>query len=319
MKSLVCSLFTLLVVLSIDAQCVDVYNTPTECPTAADSLVLYNNAIKVVNFYERNPDYVKTSSDKIITAYDKLHIFQDLVDARRMFKVIRRQFPALPGGKYKDVTFDEYYQEVDDYRFYQRELENQTVNREAASSLYDLRISPVVVNKYTCINSNSVYSGDLVNIPLYIPVIVKPFMMLTDSELVLRNSLLQATSPVVVNFVKPIIKVVVKDTIPLKPIKVPVKSLPKVVADNSSEKKHVEALEYLIRYNLYSPVYYFEDPKLGGPALIGFMTGRTFVKIRKEDYQAYAVPTWAQKLLEDKIKLNDFLKTLFGDYYQTIN
>jgi hypothetical protein len=317
MKTLICSLFTLFLVLSIDAQCVDVYNTPTECPTAADSLVLYNNAIKVVNFYERNPDYVKTSSDKIVTAYDKLHIFQDLVDARRMFRVIRREFPPLPGSKYKDVTYDEYYQEVDDYRFYQRELENQTVNREAGSSLYDLRISPVVINKYKCINSNSVYYGDLVNIPLYIPVIVKPFMMLTDSELVLRNSLLQATAPVQPNFIKYVPKPVVKDTIP--PIKVPVKKLPKVVADNSSENKHVQALSFLIRYNLYSPVYYFEDPKLGGPALIGFMTGRTFVRIRKEDYQAYAVPIWAQKLLEDKIKLNDFLKTLFGDYYQTIN
>lgn len=316
-------MITLLVVLTIDAQCVDVYSSPTECPTSADSLVLYNNAIKVVNFYERNPDYLKTSSEKIITPYDKLHIFQDLVDARRMFKIIRRQFPPLPGGKYKDITFEEYYQEVDDYRFYQRELENQTVNREAASSLYDLRISPVVVNKYTCTNLNSAYSGDLVNIPLYIPVIVKPFMMLTDSELVLRKSLLEATAPVVPSFIKVVLQpailksVVIKDT--TVPIKIPVKTLPKVHVNIESEKKHLAKLDFLLRYNLYSPVYYFEDPALGGPALIGFMTGRTFVRIRKEDYQAYAVPKWAQKLLENKIKLNDFLKILFGDYYQSIN
>jgi hypothetical protein len=77
--------------------------------------------------------------------------------------------------------------------------------------------------------------------------------------------------------------------------------------------------KFLSKYNTQSPVYYFEDPALGGPALIGFMNDRVFTRIKKEDYKSFAVPIWAQQLLEDTEKLNKFLKLIFGDYYQSIN
>lgn len=304
--------------LSIDAQCVDVYNNPVDCPTMNDSLVLYNNAMKVVNFYERHPDYVKISSEKILTPYDKLHIFQELSDARRMFKTIRKLYPPLPGAKLKDFTYNEYYQEIDDYRFYQRELENQTLNREADASLYDLRISPVVINRYTCKNINSVYNGDLVNIPLYIPVIVKPFMMLTDSELVLRNALLGITAVAPPNFIKYEPKPVeLEDTLhPIRKTPIEPPSLPEMKFITAIDERKYK---FLLKYNTNSPVYYFEDASLGGPALIGFMNDRVFIKIKKEDYNSFAVPIWAQKLLEDTEKLNKFLNILFGKYFQAIN
>lgn len=317
MKSLICSLFALFFILSIDAQCVDVYNNPTDCPTMDDSLVLYNNAIKVVNFYERHPDYIKISSEKILTPYDKLHIFQELSDARRMFKTIRKLYPPLPSAKLKDFTYNEYYQEVDEYRFYQRELENQTLNREAAASLYDLRISPVIINRYTCNNINSIYNGDLVNIPLYLPVIVKPFMMLTDSELVLRNALLGITTVAPPNFIKYVSPVIKKDT--LHPVKRPINEQPSLLEMQKVTAIDDKKYKFLSKYNTQSPVYYFEDPALGGPALIGFMNDRVFVRIKKEDYNSFAVPIWAQKLLEDTERLNKFLNQLFGKYFQAIN
>jgi hypothetical protein len=61
-------------------------------------------------------------------------------------------------------------------------------------------------------------------------------------------------------------------------------------------------------------VYYFEDPDLGGPALIGTLNGRNFVRIRKEDYKAYAVPVWAQRLLNDMPALTKYLKLIYGEY-----
>jgi hypothetical protein len=302
--------------LTLDAQCVDVYNNPVDCPTMDDSIVLYNNAVKVVNFYERHPDYIKTSSEKILTPYDKLHIFQELADARRMFKTIRKLYPPLPGAPLKDFTYNEYYQEVDEYRFYQRELENQTLNREASASLYDLRISPVVINKYRCKNLSSVYSGDLVNIPLYIPVIVKPVMLLTDSELVLRNALLGITTVAPPNFIKYVPQIIQVDT--LHPVKKPINEQPSLLEMQKVTAIDDKKYKFLSKYNTQSPVYYFEDPSLGGPALIGFMNDRVFVKIKKEDYTAFAVPIWAQKLLEDSERLNKFLNQLFGDYFQAI-
>ena len=267
----------------------------------ADSLTLYNNALRVINFYETNPDYTRNSSEKISNPYDKLRVFQDLADARRMFKIIRTQIP-FDNKKFKDFTFKEYYQVVDEYRFYQRELENQLLNRDAPASLYDFRISPVLVNKYSNINQNDIYYGDLVNIPLYAPVVVKPFMLLTDSELVLRNAFLNIPVPKSIRLTT---------TLPIKPItpvEKEVRLTPFAIVNTKQKTK----------YNTYSPVYYFEDPSLGGPCLIGFMNERTFVRIRPEDYIYFAVPKWAQKLLEDSKKLEKFLKLLFGEYYQKI-
>jgi len=300
MKTLITITLQLFLLLNVDAQCFDVYNNKTECPTMADSLTLYNNALRVINFYETNPDYIRSSSEKITNSYDKLRVFQDLADARRMFKIIRTQIP-FDNKKFKDFTFKEYYQVVDEYRFYQRELENQLLNRDAPASLYDFRISPVLVNKYSNINENDIYYGDLVNIPLYAPVVVKPFMLLTDSELVLRNAFLNIPVSKPTTFTT---------TLPIKPI-TPVEKQVKIVP-------FAIVIDKKTKYNTYSPVYYFEDPSLGGPCLIGFMDDRTFVKIRPEDYIYFAVPKWAQKLLEDSNKLEKFLKLLFGEYYQKI-
>jgi hypothetical protein len=303
MKILIIITLQLFLLLNLEAQCFDVYNNKTECPTMADSLTLYNNALKVINFYETNPNYERTSSEKIEGAYDKLKVFQDLVDARRMFRVIRQAIP-FNNKNFKDFTFKEYYQEVDDYRFYQRELENQLLHRDALASLYDFRISPVLVNKYANINKNDIYYGDLVNIPLYAPVVVKPFMLLTDSELVVRNAFLN-----IPNTPRPI---VIISTVPIPPPSAPIEKHVKIIPSTIAEIKPKT------KYNTYSPVYYFEDPALGGPALVGFMNYKTFVRIRPEDYTYFAVPKWAQNFLKDMNRVEKYVKLIFGDYCEKV-
>ena len=308
MKILICAVLQLLFTFTSIGQCYDVYDNKVKCPTMEDSLMLYNNAIKVINFYETNPYYTRTESRDISSNYDKLEIFQQLANARRLCKVIRTQFPNT-NKKYRDITYKQYYQIVDEYRFYQRELENQMINSGAQISLYDIRISPLVVNFYRNNNLNDSCYGDLVNIPLYAPVVVKPFMMLSDSELVLRNAILH------IPYTPFMPKEIIKPTIIVEVLKPIQKEKPKEKPTQISKAVIIDDRKYKLKYNVYSPVYYFEDPKLGGPALIGFMSGRLFIRIRKEDYQAYAVPKWAQKMLEDSNKLNNFLKDLYGEYY----
>ena len=183
------------------SQCTNVYGRRVDCPTIQDSMVLYNNAIKVQDFFENNKLYAKSRTVKIVNEDEKRDIFNRLQQARSIFILIRKEnFSAAqenkfestkPNPNYKDITYRDYYQEIDEYRFYQRELENQIVNKESPAPIYDNRICPVVVNEYKCVDSTSVFFGDIVNIPLYIPVIVKPASMLTSAEKITREEILR--------------------------------------------------------------------------------------------------------------------------------
>lgn len=228
------------------SQCTNVYGRRVDCPTIQDSLVLYNNAIKVQDFFENNKLYAKTRTVKIVNEDEKRDIFNKLQQARNIFVLIRNQKlnsaeedkfgSTKPNPNYKDITYKDYYQEVDEYRFYQRELENQIVNKEAPQPIYDNRICPVVVNEYTCVDSTSVFFGDIVNIPLYIPVIVKPASMLTSAEKITREEILKndynipappkkekqlAKAPVPIKVVAPSAPAIVKT----EPISLPIKKV----------------------------------------------------------------------------------------------
>ena len=228
------------------SQCTNVYGRRVDCPTIQDSMVLYNNAIKVQDFFENNKLYAKSRSVKIVNEDEKRDIFNRLQQARSIFVLIRKEnFSAAqedkfgstkPNPNYIDITYRDYYQEIDEYRFYQRELENQIVNKESPSPIYDNRICPVVVNEYKCVDSTSVFFGDIVNIPLYIPVIVKPASMLTSAEKITREEILRndynipappkkekqlAKAPVPVKTIAPAAVAVVKKEAKPLPIKKP--------------------------------------------------------------------------------------------------
>lgn len=285
------------------SQCKDVYKQNVECPTEADSLVLYNNALKVYEFYENNKSYKKTNSTELITIDQKKEVFEMLADARKMFFIIRRavasskpdpRFPDIkPKEGYKDITYKEYYSYIDEYRFYQRELENQIVHSNAPAPLYDSRIAPILINEYQNLDSNDMYFGDLVNIPLYIPVVVKPFVLLTSQELALRNEILhiipKITPPVAVeikNVDSPKRYAVKRDTI----------------INNSPTTFETGITIYA--YNEY-----------GAGAFVGVLINRRFRKIKPSEYNKYAVPNWARKILEDEDALEKMLKIRFGEYY----
>jgi hypothetical protein len=303
------TLFTLLMLsfsLCISAQCTDIYGSKVDCPTEEDSLVLYNNAIKVVQFYDSNTEYKLTNSIELETTRQKRDIFEQLKEARRMFNIIRRELATLsdaekkftagkPKKGYKDIGYNDYYAEVDEYRFYQRELENQIINANAQIPIYDNRIAPILLNTYQNADTSSIYFGDLVQIPLYVPVVVKPFALLTGPELMLRNKVLKLPAPKVY----PTRLIVKRDTTPQ----------PNYTQKDIKEQKN--PLLYPSAYKL--PVYAYNN--YGSASIIGFMIGHKFKKLTHEEYAQYAVAPFARTILADDLLLDKLLKIKFGEYY----
>lgn len=339
MKIVLC--ITMMLPFFAQSQCTNIYGRRVECPTLQDSMVLYNNAIKVQDFFENNKLYVKTRTVKIVNEDDKRDIFNKLQQARSIFVLIRNEklnsaqedkfASTKPNPNYKDITYKDYYQEVDEYRFYQRELENQIVNKEAPAPIYDNRVCPVVVNEYKCIDSNSVFYGDIVNIPLYIPVIVKPASMLTSAEKTTREEILKndynipappkkekqlakAPAPLKVN--TPIEPAIVKTETQPKAIKQePVMTtpvIPVVIKQESIAAIPSAPVEKPVYDRKGLPVYYFNGA--GSGSIIGFMDNGNFRKVRKEEYQELMVMKYAQDLLENEDKFKTWLRIQYGGY-----
>lgn len=318
------------------SQCKDAYGISVECPTEQDSLVVYNNALKIYSFYDNNKAYEKTRSRELISSTDKRNIFEDLATARRLFFIIRREYAKLKDNekkfaagktstKYVDITYKDYYQEIDEYRFYQRELESQIVNKSAPTAIYDVRIAPIIVNEYQCIDSTSAYFGDLVNIPLYIPVTVKPFMLLTESELILRNSILQKIDPTYKpkTIYKPTDTIIKNANIVIsRPTITPIPSTTKLPLALINKDTVIKKDLLIVRsapkpqpkIDCNSAISVYAYNSSTGGVLVGFLCDRYFIKIKPNQYKEYAVPNWAQDLLQNKKQLEEVLKNKFGAY-----
>lgn len=304
MKTLLLSIL-LLCSLCLSAQCKDIYGSPVDCPSEEDSLTLYNNAIRVIQFYDSNKLYHLTNSVKLENTSDKMGIFEDLKEARKLFNIIRRELRNMPDDKfttgkpskdYKDINYSQYYASIDEYRFYQRELENQIVNSDAPMSMYDNRIAPVIVNTYKCDDETSTYYNDLVNIPLYVPVIVKPFALLTEAEVIIRNKILGLPLPI--KFKR---KAEYRDSVPTKAI----------FTRNDTIKVNNNIFYFQSGPQL--PVYLYNS--YGSACVIGFMIEHKFKKLTHAQYADYAVTSFARSVLEDDIALDKILRIKFGGYY----
>jgi hypothetical protein len=320
------------------AQCKDVYGNETECPTSQDSMLIYENSLKVYQFYENNSYYKKIKTTKITTLKEFKKCFYKLDSAYQAFKeiwLIRERYLRgenvnmmdkgillPPDGK--NIPMNEYYDKIDDYRFYQRELECGILNTSSPFPVYDIRISPLYINVYRNLNKKSDYNGDDVEVALYIPVAVKPVALLTKEEATTRTKILNGTFLNVIpkkNTTTPQI-----DTI-----------LPNITTD-SIEQKYKQELKTEMKKDtikfkakvvkkIQKPNYFMTLSSDAEPifvsngltySIIGFKKGRTFFKIPKNLYGEYAIQAFAKIVLNDDIELCKILKSKFGNYINKI-
>ena len=102
--------------LCSQAQCKDIYGDKVDCPGEQDSLVIYNNALKVIEFYSNNKSYQLINSIELSDNSQKLNVYEDLKQARRLFNIIRREVASFkddkfsagkPSIKYKDISYSQ--------------------------------------------------------------------------------------------------------------------------------------------------------------------------------------------------------------------
>lgn len=147
---------------------------PSNKPTTADSLALYNNSKQVRDYYLNNPNYHKVGSP---INYPASVLFRKNDEGVQLMKN-NNYFTMQPGDKNSTkITPDQYRKNIDNNRYYQRELQNLQLDLNAPMSLYDKRISPQFETDYA--NSKT---GDVVNLSQYDPIAVKPWNMLTPDE-----------------------------------------------------------------------------------------------------------------------------------------
>lgn len=307
----------LFISLNANSQCIDVFGRNADCPTEEDSLIVYNNALKVYEFYEKNPDYTKLKTTRLKTKQDVINCFYQLEDALDTFNIrwlLRERvlngedIPSvlLPRNG-KNIPKDNYYVYIDNYRFYQRELESGILNTLSPFPLYDIRIAPLVINSYENRISYDDNNGDFVNVALYIPVTVKPFRLLTDSERIVRENILRGIKlkPSPVKTIKPIIP-------KIKSKNIDTTLLP---SNNLTIILPTYIKEYIHTYppNNAIPVYYINP--YGGGWLIGYMIGRKFRKFLSTDEFYWSLPKWCKEFLKNDLELEKYLRIKYGGYY----
>jgi len=315
MKNILIILSILLLSTKLSAQCLDVYGHNVECPTIDDSLVIYNNSLKVYAYFENHKDYKKISSVRLNSKIDVTKCFYRLDSSLDNFRILWQQRERFLAGERLDVLMprggenieiEEYYQRIDDYKFYQREFENSILNTISPFPIYDTRIAPLVINTYLN-NYGTEFNGDQVEIALYIPVTVKPYILLTQDELKVRQQLLGIKPKYVTSNIFPKRKMIMRKDSLVKPM----------YAIRHGKKDSVLApsiFKYPIFVENYSNPIYASNGITS--CLVGWMIGRKFRKIKPNEYNQYAVPSYGRQLLENQKELDKTLRIKFGEYYQ---
>jgi hypothetical protein len=196
--------------------------------TKQDSLNLYNNAKKVLNYYS-NKNYRKDSEDysswegynEWVHNHNKT--FLTVFNSSNKVNVSPSRVP-LASGKSASMVLPEstYYKKLDDNRYMQREHNSAILDTRAPMQLFDKRVVPTMEVQYDNINIKDTMYGDMVGIYGYDPVLVKPASMLTPQERALRIERYGEASGLVNTKPKPKPTTKTKSEVKLKPQSKPI-------------------------------------------------------------------------------------------------
>lgn len=160
-------------------------NDPRLRASQTDSLILYNNSVALQNYYNK---YTKEGEVP----------YRDTKDAARFaleetMKQYKPQTSRSRLGNNLSVARDEkfkmsdYYQKLDDNKFAQREEATGMLDLRAPFPIYDKRIKPQKTVTYSNDIKNDRMRGDMIDLPMYDPIAVKPYNMLTSAEKIIRD------------------------------------------------------------------------------------------------------------------------------------
>jgi hypothetical protein len=162
--------------------------------TKQDSLDLYNNAKKVLDYYNskkynktRESYYPIPDSDYNKDIHNKnLKTFKEFVHFNKPGFAPPRV--PLKSNSSANVVIPEsmYYKKLDDNKYMQRESANAILDTRAPMQLFDKRIAPSVYRGFINKDINDIMEGDAVSLYGYDPILVKPESMLTPQERALR-------------------------------------------------------------------------------------------------------------------------------------
>ena len=327
MKKIALLLIIFIATINGYSQCTDIWGKAVKCPSQDDSMIIYNNSLNVYSFYENNKSYTKISQDYIKSDSDKVVIFRKMLKARREYaEMILQHEKYIKENKLltglSDLPMNQYYNVVDVWRYYQRELEYKIINDDAPFPLYDNRISPITVCTYKNTNPTSEFYNDEVNIPMYIPVTVKPYAMLTESERNERAEILKK-----IEKVKNKVEFERKLLLPTRPSTIIVPDLtkpasPPVVKRPDTIIQKIDTIKITINpyEEVYKPIPYFAVPiyyynDWGAGVLMGHMIGRKFRKYSPNDQYYEFLPKAVKELLNDDERVNEILRLYYGGYY----
>lgn len=158
-------------------------------PTRQDSLDLYNNSRKVLDYYKNyqgmdKPEILMDFQIPTPEGYD--HILDVYRDNYK--KGIEVTYPTQGGKKTQGLLPEHHFRkDVDPNRFYQRESQFSILDTRSPMQLYDRRIGPTLAYKLYNNQKDDIMRNDMVDVLTYDPIAVKPVDMLTPEERVLRE------------------------------------------------------------------------------------------------------------------------------------
>lgn len=159
-------------------------------PTTQDSLDLYNNTQELLKYYKKYKEVGSFSDNK------NAHFENDMARASLNISKPPRtnRYSTIVDGPMPDKTFgiSDYRVELDENKYKQREQANAILDLRSPMGLYDKRIDPTEAKVYINDGILDPMRGDMVNINMYNPKLVKPFHMLTEAEKVERRAYMKA-------------------------------------------------------------------------------------------------------------------------------
>jgi hypothetical protein len=151
--------------------------------TRADSLAVYNNAKKVMDYYKKSGKYKETSSD---TGPNFDLLLKENDENLKKFKEWNKDANIsvpLKSGKRGDVKIPEsaYRKNIDKNKYLQRESAMYILDTRSPMQLFDKRISPTMYSSYLNTKKGDVMEGDAVGISGYDPLSVMPWDMFKNN------------------------------------------------------------------------------------------------------------------------------------------